>query len=208
MQLSSVAVVFAVVVVVVVAGCGSSGGTTPTGPVVAKVVIASTQSALVPGKQLQLSASAQDASGVIISSPGTIAWSSSVTTVATISQTGLLTAVAAGSTTISATVGGVSGTMNVVVSPVTTATKDTVFALANTFSPGIVSIAQGQSVTFVFGGGIEHDVTFRAASNPPGAPPNILVSMNQLFSRTFNSRGTFNYDCMVHPGMSGQVVVQ
>jgi plastocyanin len=42
----------------------------------------------------------------------------------------------------------------------------------------------------------------------PGAPANIKVTLNGIITRVFSTKGTFHYNCFVHPGMSGDVVVQ
>ena len=200
---------FAVLVALAtLASCGSDGGTTSIGPAVSKVVMADVNSALVPGKTVQLVVFAFNASGTVLVNPGTFAWSSSAPSVATISQTGVLSAVTAGSTVIAAALGGVSGAQNIVVSVLTAATKDTVYALPNTFVPNIVNISVGQAVTFVFAGAEPHNAIFRRSTNPAGSPTDILIVTNQVLSRMFSAKGTFNFDCTVHPGMTGQVVVQ
>jgi plastocyanin len=80
-----------------------------------------------------------------------------------------------------------------------------VFTPGNVFSPFNTTISLGGTVTFVISGNA-HNVIF--AATPAGAPANINVVSNTSVARTFNTRGTFPYDCTVHPGMSGQVVVQ
>jgi hypothetical protein len=71
------------------------------------------------GGTTQLTATAKDANGSVLSGR-TVSWSSSSTTVATVSATGLITAVGAGSAGITATSEGKSGsaTVNVTVIPV------------------------------------------------------------------------------------------
>ena len=39
------------------------------------------------------------------------------------------------------------------------------------------------------------------------APSDIPDRSNTTVDRTFNTAGTFGYDCGLHPGMSGTVVV-
>lgn len=82
-----------------------------------------------------------------------------------------------------------------------------VFTPGMIFTPTPLTISVGTTVRFnIFGDVVEgHDVTFR---NTPGAPQSIPVTKQQTVSRTFNTRGTFNYDCFTHPGMSGTVIVQ
>lgn len=78
-------------------------------PAVATVKVSPEAPSLAPGATVQLSASARDAAGNVLTGRG-VAWSSSDAAVATVSPTGLVTAVAAGSARVRATVdGSVSG---------------------------------------------------------------------------------------------------
>jgi len=90
-----------------------------------------------------------------------------------------------------------------VVPPVGTTPVD-VFTPGNVFSPFSTVIPAGGTVRFNISGD-QHNVIFGAVN---GAPANVNVVQNVVVSRTFTTRGTFPYDCTVHPGMSGQVVVQ
>jgi plastocyanin len=83
-----------------------------------------------------------------------------------------------------------------------------VFTVGDAFSPSSLMIAVGDTVRFNFTAGSDamgHDVTFRAT---PGAPANINVQKSGTASRVFRTRGSFHYDCFVHPGMQGDVIVQ
>jgi len=83
-----------------------------------------------------------------------------------------------------------------------------VYALSNAFSPSLLQITAGDTVRFNIvpaQNGEGHDVTFDAK---PGAPANIKVTLTGIFTRVFTTRGTFHYNCFVHPGMSGDVQVQ
>jgi len=74
------------------------------------------------------------------------------------------------------------------------------------FTPGNVALLQGGTVTFEFGT-VAHDVFFDGA--PAGAPANISEGQsNRSLTLTFNTKGTFNYNCHIHPGMHGTVVVE
>jgi uncharacterized protein YjdB len=83
-------------------------------PAVASVSVAPATASAPVGQSVQLSATATDASGNAITGAA-ITWSSSSTGVATVSATGLVRAVAAGTVIISATSGGHVGTSNVTV---------------------------------------------------------------------------------------------
>jgi plastocyanin len=71
-----------------------------------------------------------------------------------------------------------------------------------TFTPSSVDIAAGGVVTWTFG--TTHNVTFNPA---PGAPANIPDTPSGSVPVTFNTPGTFNYQCTIHAGMTGVVVV-
>lgn len=74
---------------------------------VATVTLSQSAATLVPAATLQITATPKDASGATVSGQ-TVAWSTNGATVATVSSTGLVTAVAIGTATISATVSGKS----------------------------------------------------------------------------------------------------
>ena len=83
-----------------------------------------------------------------------------------------------------------------------------VFTLPSAFSPNIIQINAGDTVRFnitTAPNGEGHDVTFDAKA---GAPANIKVTLSGIVPRVFTARGTFHYNCFVHPGMAGDVVVQ
>lgn len=83
-----------------------------------------------------------------------------------------------------------------------------VYTLSTAFSPNVVQISAGDTILFHIvpsNNGEGHDVTFDAKA---GAPANIKVTLNGDIPRVFTTRGTFHYNCFVHPGMSGDVVVQ
>jgi plastocyanin len=51
---------------------------------------------------------------------------------------------------------------------------------------------------------LTHTVAFDGTS---GSPTNIGNSTNTEVSRVFNTAGTFNYQCTIHGGMTGKVIV-
>jgi plastocyanin len=75
---------------------------------------------------------------------------------------------------------------------------------ANTFTPNAVTIAKGGSVTWTIGTR-RHNVTFFANAS---APANIESTTNVTASRTFTAVGTYPYNCSLHAGMTGTVIVQ
>ncbi len=79
-----------------------------------------------------------------------------------------------------------------------------VFTPGNVFSPFSTTINVGGTVRFNISGD-PHNVIFKRIA---GAPSDVNVVSGTIVSRTFPAAGTFTYDCTVHPGMSGQVVVR
>ena len=73
-----------------------------------------------------------------------------------------------------------------------------------TFTPATITVATGTTVTFAFAG-TTHNVTFAAVS---GAPANIGDTMNANVTRTFSTAGTYSYQCTIHSGMNGTIIVQ
>ena len=74
------------------------------------------------------------------------------------------------------------------------------------FTPAQITIAAGEAVTFEFGA-LAHTVFFDNA--PAGAPANVAdATANKTVALTFTTKGTYVYNCHIHPGMSGTVIVQ
>jgi plastocyanin len=72
-----------------------------------------------------------------------------------------------------------------------------------TFSPGTITINQGDTVTWVNNGPTPHSATSSSGVFDTGIFPK-----GQSRSHTFNEAGTFAYICTPHPFMKGTVVVQ
>jgi len=90
---------------------GSSSLTIQATQLTAIAITPSTSWSLLVGKQLQFSATAEYGDATISDLTQTATWSSSTPTVATVSTKGLVVAVAAGTTTITASFGGGTGKM-------------------------------------------------------------------------------------------------
>jgi plastocyanin len=74
-----------------------------------------------------------------------------------------------------------------------------------TFSPATLTVDAGEVVTFAFRD-VPHNVFFEEET---GAPTDIDgANTNVSVERTFATAGTFRYDCHIHPGMRGSVVVR
>jgi len=126
-------VVRAVAVVVGIAqlACGGAESPRPVepqGPVVATIVVMAPPSPLQPGTTFALTAEVRDQTGAPVAGKA-LSWSSGNAAIATVSSTGVVTAEGQGTTAISATVDGKTGTANVSVS------QAPVFAVAITPLP-------------------------------------------------------------------------
>jgi len=85
-------------------------------------------------------------------------------------------------------------------------TADVAATPSITFTPNKVVILVGGTVTFDFGA-VPHNVYFDA--EVPGSPANVAGNNAGVKKPvTFNAIGTFVYNCHIHPGMQGTVVVQ
>ncbi len=108
--------------VTLVAGCagGSSGGGPPT---LQSVTVATTTASIAAGATSQFTATGKYSNGTSQDVTATANWTSATTSVATISNTsgsiGLATGVSAGTSVITATLSGVSGTSTLTVTPAT-----------------------------------------------------------------------------------------
>jgi len=70
------------------------------------------------------------------------------------------------------------------------------------FSPANLTIAAGDSVTFVNEDGAPHTATANNGSFDTGR-----LGRGDSATLTFNSAGTFDYFCAVHPSMTAQLTV-
>ena len=73
-----------------------------------------------------------------------------------------------------------------------------------TFSPRVVNVAPGSSVTWQFSGA-RHNVTFGSLQPAGGTIPD--TEPGNSASRIFANAGTYDYQCTRHSGMTGQVIV-
>jgi plastocyanin len=71
------------------------------------------------------------------------------------------------------------------------------------FSPSHLEIAVGTTVTWTNTDPIKHEVAF----DDPELDDSGLLVMDDSFSLTFDTPGTYTYYCGPHPGMTGTVVV-
>jgi plastocyanin len=199
-------------------GGGDDGGTTGpppppppgTGQTLGTISTNVSSINIAAGNTQTITVSALDTQGQPIANPGTPAFSVASTgaTVAEVDAQGVVLGIGSGSTTVnvSLTLGSVTRTTTVAVT--VTGILPSVASVSTTsgdfFTPNKVVIGQGGSVTWTFGVTI-HNVNF---AGTPGAPSRIDDAYSTSASRTFTQPGNFTYNCTIHAGMSGQVIVR
>jgi len=114
--------------------------TTPT-PILTTITLSPPSVTLSPGSIQTFIATCKDQNGNTMTCPALI-WSSDNTSIGTITQTGVFTAVAGGTTMVRATSGTVVGTASVTVTTVTP------ILTSITISPSTTSVAPGDTKTF------------------------------------------------------------
>jgi plastocyanin len=196
-------------------GGGDDGGTTnppppppPGGQTLGSIQTSVTTLNLAAGSSQTITVTAFDTQNAIISNPGTPQFTSTSTSVAEVDGSGTVTGYNQGSSTInvSLTLGSVTrtATVAVTVNGQLPAIMQVSTTAGDAFQPNKVVIGQGGQVSWTFGATI-HNVTFAPST---GAPANISDTYLTSVSRTFSTPGNFNYNCTIHAGMSGQVVVR
>lgn len=76
------------------------------------------------------------------------------------------------------------------------------------FSPGSVTVKKGATVEWVNNDSVNHDVTKDTGPGPNFSSGSGNMSNGDTYKVTFNSAGTVKYECTVHPGMTGTIVVK
>ncbi|MFN8574632.1 MAG: Ig-like domain-containing protein [Gemmatimonadaceae bacterium] len=183
--------------------CGGDGGGGTTNPAtVVAVIIEANPATLRPGQTSLFTATGVDAQGNAVPGAGAVTWSSSAPSVATVDGNGTVRAVQEGTTAIQAVIKGINGARTISVLP---AGASAVVSMPGfSFAPFTVTIKRTESVFFDFPA-LPHNVIF---GQKTGAPDDIQQQSNVTVTRQFNTVGTFAYDCTIHPGMKGEVVVQ
>ncbi len=69
-----------------------------------------------------------------------------------------------------------------------------------TYQPANIQVSVGTTVTWTNLDSVQHTVTFNNGMGDSG-----LLSPGQSFSYTFNTPGTYQYHCTVHPNMVATV---
>lgn len=102
-------------------------------------------------------------------------------------------------------------TYTAIATPGTGPSGPTVQVQNSVFSPAVITIEVGETVTWVWGSGLQHNVQPDDGVTP-GRSGNIEAGP-KTYSFTFNQIGDFRYYCQAHGGpngvgMSGRVIVQ
>ena len=69
------------------------------------------------------------------------------------------------------------------------------------FNPNILTVKQGETVTWVNEDSVPHKITSSTFSSED-------LNQGDTFKFTFGTKGNFDYICGIHPSMKGKVVVE
>jgi plastocyanin len=200
------------VLLAVIASCGG-GGDDGTGPptqdrTLASIRLANGTLALTAGQTATLSAEALDASGAAIANVSGYTYTSSAPAFAEVRGDGTVLAVSAGSATITVTLTRDGVTANATATVTVTGTLPSSVTVTagtdNAFNPQTVVVARNAVVTYAFAATV-HNVTYSASS---GAPTDIGNTSTASVARTFATAGDYGYQCTIHSGMTGTVIVR
>lgn len=79
---------------------------------------------------------------------------------------------------------------------------------STTFQPQQLTVQPGTTVTWTNEDGFAHTVTSGTRDDPTAQFDSGEIDSGGTFSFTFEEAGSYDYFCTLHPGMSGQVVVE
>jgi plastocyanin len=216
MQLTRLACLTIVSALIACGGGDDGGGTTnppPPPPPGGNQTLGSIQTNVTTlnlgaGNTQTITVTAYDTQNAIISNPGSPTFTSSAAAIAEVDGSGTVTGISSGTANInvSLTVGSVTRTATVAVTVTGSlpSTANVSTTNGDAFTPNKVLIGIGGVVRWTFGVTI-HNVTFQSS---PGAPTNIADTYSISVDRTFAQSGNYNYQCTIHAGMNGQVVVR
>lgn len=185
-------------------------------PVFTSVRVTPAAPSVAVGSTVQLTATPLDQAGQAMGGLPPAAWTSADAAKATVSASGVVTGVAAGTVSVTARIthNGVTreASVNVTVgsgggtTPPPAPGTATVTTPGTSFNPAAVTIAAGGTVTWQFTGSARHNVTFNGTAPAGGNIPD--TNAGTSVTRTFAAAGTYSYVCTRHSGMTGQVIVQ
>jgi plastocyanin len=197
-----------------ISACGGSSDSTTGPPTAVFTTVAVTPSSptVNVGSTTALTATAKDQNGATFAGAPGATWTSSDVSKATVDPSGVVTGVANGSSTITASItsGGATHTGSQQITVVTPTASGNVTATSGlAFTPHSVTIGRvggTGAVTWTFQN-VAHTVTWD--TQPSGAAvADIGVSSSTDVARNFTVAGSYTYHCSIHSNMSGVVVVQ
>jgi glucose/arabinose dehydrogenase/plastocyanin len=80
----------------------------------------------------------------------------------------------------------------------------------DSYDPNPVEISMGQTITWLNGDTVSHTVTSGSDDDPDEGAlfDSGAIIPGQAYSKTFEEAGTYEYYCIYHPGMVGEIVVE
>ena len=97
------------------------------------------------------------------------------------------------------------GTSTPLSSPNSSQSKTASVTISNfAFSPAALTVKKGTTVTWTNQGSTAHTVVENDSQSGPKSGD---LNHGQSYSFTYNTVGTFNYHCSIHPSMTGTVTV-
>jgi hypothetical protein len=88
--------------------------------------------------------------------------------------------------------------------PTSTGSGNDVKLLPCAFEPTVTTVAVGSAVTFFNGPDFTHLIT---GAGQEWGSPEVELQQGESISYTFDKAGIYPYACVLHPGMSGAIVV-
>ena len=76
------------------------------------------------------------------------------------------------------------------------------------YMPSKITVEKGSSVTWINEDSAFHSVTSGVYDEPTGLFDSGYMDPYQTFSYLFDTSGTYDYYCTLHPWMEGQVIVE
>jgi plastocyanin len=88
----------------------------------------------------------------------------------------------------------------------TTQSSSPVVSIDNfNFTPKVLTIAPGTTVTWINHDDVPHTATAKGKSHAFDSNP---LDTDEKFTFTFTTAGTYDYYCKVHPHMTGTIIVK
>jgi plastocyanin len=76
------------------------------------------------------------------------------------------------------------------------------------FNPKTLTVSKGTTVTWTNDDSVNHDVTKKSGPGPDFKSGSGNISSGGTYKQTFDTPGTIQYVCTIHPGMAGTIVVK